>query len=144
MIRIYRSKKSERRASQAITWLDIFEIDYNILSKKELSKGVLLKMLSLCESGFNDILIPEQNGSKECKKIYCSFNMDKISTNQMIEVILKYPIILKSPIIFNEEKLMTGFNSDDIRMFIPRERKIQYFNKEKIRVNKKSSLYIKS
>lgn len=137
MIRIYRSKRSERRTSQAMSWLDIFEIDYSILSKKELSKGVLLEMLSLCESGFNDILIPEQNGSKECKKIYSSFNMDKISTNQMIEVILKYPIILKSPIIFNDEKLMTGFNSDDIRMFIPRERKVQYFNKEKSIINSK-------
>lgn len=131
MIRIYRSKRSERRTSQAMSWLDIFEIDYSILSKKELTKDILLDILSLCESGFDDILIPEQTGSKECKKIYKSLNLSQISTNQMIEVILTHPIILKSPIIFNDKKMMTGFNSDDIRTFIPRERKIKYFNGKK-------------
>jgi regulatory protein spx len=79
-------------------------------------------MLFLCENGFEDIIIPEYKTAKDNKIAYDILS-DDIETEEMIDTILKYPAMLKYPIVFDEKKILIGYNSEDIRMFLPREYK---------------------
>ncbi|WP_232245092.1 ArsC/Spx/MgsR family protein [Lactococcus lactis] len=45
--------------------------------------------------------------------------MDQISTEQMIQFILKNQQLLRSPITFDDRRLLIGYNNEDIRTFIP-------------------------
>lgn len=43
--------------------------------------------------------------------------------NDSIEYILKNPDVLKSPIILAKKKLLVGYDSEKIRMFIPQKKR---------------------
>lgn len=47
------------------------------------------------------------------KKLY------SLSFSEALNYLLLYPELLRTPIIFSENKLLVGFNSDEIRKFIP-------------------------
>lgn len=90
--------------------------------KKKLKKGDIKNILFLCENGFEDIIIPAYKTAKDNKITY-DILTDDIETEEMIDTILKYPSMLKYPIIFDDKKILIGYNSEDIRMFLPREYK---------------------
>lgn len=118
MIIIYGFAKVNRRTKQAIKWLVDHNLPHQIITKDGLTVGILKKMLVVCDNGFDDILISEKR-----TKIYK--NMDTIiqlTTLQLIEQILENPKLLKEPIIFDDKKILIGYNSDEIRKFLSRRR----------------------
>lgn len=120
MIIIYGFTKSSRRTKQATQWLLKHNLPHHMITKKELTIDFLKKMLSVSDNGFDDILISEKRGIK----IYTNMSKKtKLTTMQLIETILDNPQLLKEPIIFDDNKLLTGYNSDEIRMFLSRNRK---------------------
>ena len=40
--------------------------------------------------------------------------------DELINLIYKYPSLLKRPILFDNKRLQIGYNEDEIRRFLPR------------------------
>lgn len=93
-------------------------------SKTKLTPNELLDILSLSNDGFNDILSIR---SKEYQTKKTQINDLKLK--QMIELIISNPMILSRPIIiqYDEKKepfrLLVGYNSEDLEIFLRKNHK---------------------
>ncbi len=78
------------------------------------------KILSeFSNKGFEEIIVSESKAPKLYSELRSSCDMDQISTEQMIQFILKNQQLLRSPITFDDRRLLIGYNNEDIRTFIP-------------------------
>ena len=39
----------------------------------------------------------------------------------MVDLLVKYPDLIKRPIIFDDKRLEVGYNEEEIRRFLPRD-----------------------
>ena len=99
-----------------LAWGNYKEEDLYNLSKDFMEKDDLIKILSLTENGFEDIIATRG-------KTYASlnYNFDELGLEKAFELIQENPRLLKRPLIFDEDCLLIGFNEDGIRAFIPPE-----------------------
>lgn len=121
MITVYYSGTSNSSNRKTLEWFKLRNI--GICKKKitEISKNDLLHILSISDYGFSTIL-----KNKLISKNYLAKEIEKLqlmSFSESIEFILKTPDVLKTPIIFEKDKLLVGFNEDEIRKFIPKNRR---------------------
>ena len=47
-------------------------------------------------------------------------DIEDLSMNEVIDIIMQTPRILKSPILVDDKRLQVGYKEDDIRAFLPR------------------------
>lgn len=77
-----------------------------------------------------DILTKSLDGTDEIistrSKIIKENNIDlnSMSLNELLEFIKKNPTVLKRPIMVDDKKIQVGYNPEEIRVFIPRARRI--------------------
>ncbi|WP_278229377.1 ArsC/Spx/MgsR family protein [Lactococcus lactis] len=119
MIKIYSFAEVNRRTKQARAWLLEHDLQHQMITKDNLTLDILKKILIVSDNGFDDVLISEQR-TKIYKKMK---SVTKMTTMQLFEKILENPKLLKEPIIFDDNKMLTGYNSEEIRKFLPRDRK---------------------
>ena len=120
MIYLYISHSCQS-CRKTIKWFDDEQIPYtkiNIL-KDKLSKEDVFRMLKNSLSGFDDII------SKRSKPfIENNLEIDEMKTSELINFIIENPTVLKRPIIVANNLLEVDYNSDDIRAFIPPEKRV--------------------
>lgn len=113
--------KSTRKSRQ---WMKKNEVDYvdrNII-KEPLTIGELQNILRMTVDGTEGIIATRSKTYRDL-----NLDMDELSLLELLELIQKYPRLLKSPIILDEKRLQVGFNEECIRQFLPRKtRKIQW------------------
>lgn len=117
MIRIY-TAPSCASCRKVKAWLKENNIPYvekNIFSTI-LRKEELQELLERSENGTDDIISKRSKVIKES-----NIDIDEMTTNELIEFIQKNPSVLKRPIMLDEKRFQVGYNSDEIRAFIPRE-----------------------
>lgn len=117
MIRIY-TAPSCASCRKVKAWLKEQNIPYvekNIFSTL-LRKNELQELLERSENGTDDIISKRSKIIKENQ-----IDLDALTTNELIEFIQANPSILKRPIIMDERRFQVGYNSEEIRAFIPRE-----------------------
>ena len=117
MVKIY-TAPSCASCRKAKKWLNDHHIDYiekNIFSTK-LQKEEIQILLERSENGSDDIVSKRSKIMKE-KNI----NVDDMTVNELIEFIQENPSVLKRPIIIDDRHFKVGFNSEEIRAFIPRK-----------------------
>ena len=105
MIRIY-TAPSCASCRKVKSWLNENQIPYvekNIFSTL-LKESELRELLERSENGTDDII------SKRSKII-----------NDLIKFIQENPSVLKRPIMIDERRFQVGYNSEEIRVFIPKE-----------------------
>ena len=120
MVTIYTSPScsSCRKVKQ---WFDEQHIEY-------VEKNIFTSTLK--EAELKDILIKSENGTDDIistrSKIIkqSGIDVDSMTIRQLIEFIRHNPSILKRPIIVDDRKIQVGYNSEDIRAFIPHARRI--------------------
>lgn len=127
MIVLYYTKSSGscRKASK---WFKDNEIEVVEKNLKYISQKDLVHALSLSEQGFMDLL---KCYSRSDYKI--QIMIDKVlsmSFQNGTDFVLEHPEVLKAPIIFDEKKLMTGYNTEEIRMFLLRKQRRYNFYME--------------
>ncbi len=91
------------------------------LSSTVMSKEDLIKILSLTENGLEDIIAVRG-------KTYLNLEQEfeSLSLEEAIRLIQKNPRLLKRPLIFDDNRLLVGFNEEGIRAFVPTEvRKVE-------------------
>lgn len=118
MIILYYSVRS-RTSRQAIAWLN----DYNInVSKKrieQISRKDLKHILSLSENGIPDVLKSVRGTGT---RIHTIRELIKhLNFEEAIDCLMEHLDILKVPIVFDEKRLVIGYNSESLRTFITKE-----------------------
>lgn len=115
MIKIYYNS-SNHSSQKAIKWFEAKGLEVSIKKIKQISKEDLVYILFLSNNGFEDIY-------KRNVRIYFKKHMekmDKMDFNDTVDFILKHTELLKTPILIDKNKLMIGFNAEEIRKFIPK------------------------
>ena len=120
MIKIYKTSNSVKRMKQIIEWMNSYNLEYKVISTTELSDEILKEILAVSERGLYDIILSRNNSSIVHKIELDKYNIEDMTVNEVIKFILKNPDLLKGPIIFDEKKLLVGYNSTEIRKFIPK------------------------
>ena len=103
-----------RKAKQ---WLESHNIEYveRDVNKTPLRAEEVKALLRLTEDGTEELI------SKR-SKVYANlnFDLDGISINEFIDLIVANPSLLKRPIIMDERRMQVGYNDDEIRRFLPK------------------------
>lgn len=104
-----------RKAKQ---WLEDHNIPYieRNLNKNPINANEVKEMLRLTEDGTEELI---STRSKIFSKL--EVNLDDISINTLIDLIVEYPSLLKRPIIMDDRRIQVGYNEDEIRRFLPRD-----------------------
>lgn len=117
MIRIY-TAPSCASCRKVKSWLKEHNIAYvekNIFSTI-LRKEELRELLERSENGTDDIISKRSKVIKEG-----NVDLESMTVNELIKFIQDNPSVLKRPIIMDERRFQVGYNSEEIRAFIPRE-----------------------
>ena len=94
----------------------------NVLNEQEL-RDILTKT----ENGTEDIISTRSKIIKESKK-----DIDSMTISELIAFIRENPSILKRPIMVDETKVQVGYNSEEIRVFIPHEKRVAEWSCKKV------------
>ncbi|MED3976724.1 transcriptional regulator Spx [Priestia megaterium] len=103
---------------KAKAWLEKHHIDYierNIISDP-LTVNEIKSILRLTEDGTNDIISTQSKIFQEL-----NINVESLSLNEFYNLIMKYPQMLRRPIIQDEKRLQVGYSEEEIRRFLPRK-----------------------
>lgn len=134
MIKLYTAPScaSCRKAKQWLKENDIPYVEKNIFATN-LRKEELQELLERSENGTDDII------SKRSKVIKDNLvDVEDMTVNELITFIQDNPSILKRPIMLDERRFQVGYNSEEIRAFMPRdlrrlsESKADYFHATKL------------
>lgn len=120
MIKIYTSPScsSCRKVKEWFTEQKIPFEEHNIFTAT-LDPKELKEMLAKSDNGTEDIISNRSKILKENK-----IDIDSMTISQMIQFVRDNPSVLKRPIIVDDSRIQVGYNSEEIRTFIPRARRI--------------------
>ncbi|KRL65092.1 ArsC family protein [Lentilactobacillus diolivorans DSM 14421] len=85
------------------------------INSNPLNADEVKQILRLTENGSEDIISTRSNVYKKL-----NLDIDNLSVSQLIDLVVKYPDLIKRPIIFDDHRLEVGFNEEEIRRFLPR------------------------
>lgn len=117
MINLYIAPSSAS-SRKARAWLKSHDIPFkerNIKSNP-LSTDEVKQILRLTENGSEDIISTRSNIFKDLH-----VDLDDLSVSQLVDLVVKYPDLIKRPIIFDDKRLEVGYNEEEIRRFLSRD-----------------------
>lgn len=120
MVKIYTSPSCSS-CRKVKKWFDDQKIPYiekNIFVAT-LNEKELMDILTKSENGTEDII---SNRSKIVKE--SGVDIDSMTIKELIQFIKENPSVLKRPIMVDDTKIQVGYNSEEIRVFIPHARRI--------------------
>lgn len=116
MLNLYvaQSSASSRKAR---AWLKSHHIDFKErnINSNPLNADEVKQILRLTENGSEDIISTRSNIYKKL-----NLDLDNLTVSQLVDLVVKYPDLIKRPIIFDDHRLEVGFNEEEIRRFLPR------------------------
>lgn len=86
---------------------------------EEISYDELVNILSSTNNGISDILRNDKKFSSS-KKIKVDA-LKEMTFNEALDSLKRNTDIIQTPIIIEDKKILIGYNSDQIRMFLPKE-----------------------
>lgn len=102
---------------KAIRWFEQHNIEVHErnIEKEPLDQEEVLKLLSLSINGTDDLISKRSRDTKALK-----MDRQSVTINQLTAAIRTNPRILKNPIIFDNNKIITGFDQEKMGIFIPK------------------------
>lgn len=121
MIKIYTapSCKSCRKAKEFFKEEQIPYTEKNIFVT-DLNEDELKDILIKSENGTDDIISTRSKIIKES-----GVDVENMTISELIAFIRANPSVLKRPIMVDESKIQVGYNEEEIRVFIPHERRME-------------------
>ena len=113
---------------KAKAWLEENNIPYterNIFSEA-LTLDEVKEILRMTEDGTDEII---STRSKAFQKL--NVDIDSLAMNELYELIMENPGMLRRPIIIDHKRLQVGYNEDEIRRFLPRKVRTLHLNEAK-------------
>lgn len=111
--------KQNKTSACAKMWLNNFCINYEIKGMRNITREELMKILSLTENGFEDILV----GGKTAQAKRARAFIDRSSFDRAVDFLINSPEFLRSPIVLSGDKVQIGFSEKGMRRFVPREKR---------------------
>lgn len=115
MIKVY-YLSNNNSGRKAMNWLEkhnLQMIERKITKKYPIEISENKHMLVRAENGFDDLI---KWRTKKFTDLVS--NVNDCSTEYLIDILIKYPTLIKLPIIIDEKKLFVGFNEREIRCFL--------------------------
>lgn len=136
MIIVY-TDSSSKSCRNALNWFkehDIHIVERRINQGNELTRSEVFTLLELSQNGFEDLLSLRSNKVQDLLH-----ELNRCTVNEAVDMIIKYPKLLKKPLITDGKKIYAGFNAEHIRCFIPEKRRIEnlkkyYLSKENLAI----------
>ena len=121
MIKIYTtpSCQSCRKAKKFFKEENIPYLEKNIFVT-DLNEDELRDILMKSENGTEDIISSRSKIIKDS-----GVDIDNMTIKELIAFIRDNPSVLKRPIMVDERKIQVGYNEEEIRVFIPHERRVR-------------------
>jgi regulatory protein spx len=118
MIKIY-TISSCNSSKKAKKWLRLHGLEFEEIDLRasKMKRGEFNHLLSLTKLGTEE-LFSKRNVAY--KKLIDEINIGSLSMKDFFIRIQQNQMILKRPIIVDENNLQIGYNEDDIRKFLPR------------------------
>ena len=119
MVRIYTSPSCSS-CRKVKKWFELQDIAYeerNIFSAT-LNENELKEMLAKTENGTEDIISTRSKIIKEQ-----NLDVENMSISQLVQFIKENPSVLKRPIMVDNRRIQVGYNEEEIRTFIPVEKR---------------------
>ncbi|KRN42229.1 transcriptional regulator Spx [Fructilactobacillus fructivorans] len=109
---------SSTSSRKARAWLKDHNIPFKErnINSNPLNADEVKQILRLTENGSEDIISTRSN---VFKKLH--LNLDDLSLTELVDLLVKYPDLIKRPIIFDDKRLEVGYNEEEIRRFLPRD-----------------------
>lgn len=118
MITLYYNNRN-KTSRQAIEWLTNRGIRFRKKKIEHITNDDLVQILFLSERGFCDIIknfnICGTSHQEKIEKLY------QMKFSESVDYIIKNPELLRTPILLGKNKLMIGYNSEEIRIFLQRK-----------------------
>ena len=102
---------------KAVKWLEArgIEVQQRNLEKQPLTKAEIRQLLALSLDGTDDLISMRSRDTKAL-----GLGKRTITIDELTAAIQKSPRILKNPVIFNQSKLVTGFDQEKMGIFVPK------------------------
>lgn len=118
MIKVY-YRSSCSSTQRTFRWFEEHSIPIEKRRISKITSQELVKILSLTDLGLEDVL----KRSSRHRSVYTNFmnGEAECSFRESVMFLQKNTDLLQTPIIVKENKLLIGFNNDEIRQFLPQE-----------------------
>ncbi|WP_407281253.1 ArsC/Spx/MgsR family protein [Lactococcus formosensis] len=105
-------------SKKALAWFRSHDIEIEAIRIGEITHKDLIQILSLSENGVFDIVkrsnsVAADENNKHREKL------NNMKFNEALVYLKGHPALLATPIILDPTKCLIGFNSEQIRQFIP-------------------------
>lgn len=119
------TKNSSLSCRKARRWLENHDIEYEEINIShhplKLSREILIQVLSLEEEGISALYGPKK---KREPKYQCLMSrIEGLNLEDAFIYLQNHLELLYTPIIFDKKRLLLGYDSEDIRKFIPKEKR---------------------
>lgn len=102
-------------SKKAKAWLE----EHNILYVERRIENLTIEEVKLIvgktEEGLSEIISTRSNMYKKLE-----FDIESASIQKLFRIICENPTFLRSPIIMDKKRLLSGYNETEIRRFLPR------------------------
>lgn len=113
-------QKSHNSCRNLLNWLDDQGLEYEkrYIDKNPLTVEELLSIIRFTENGFEDILSYRvlNNQWKLTEK-----EIDAFTVKELAALMVKYPVLIKKPIVIRGDKLVIGYNKTLVYTLIPKD-----------------------
>ncbi|WP_285017255.1 ArsC/Spx/MgsR family protein [Lactococcus garvieae] len=110
-------RKNCASSKQALLWFETHRIAIEYIELKKITHKELIDLLLLTDNGFDDILKNRRTMKGRTKATIKT--LDSMSFEEAIDYLVEHVEILQTPIIVDKNQLFVGFNTNEIRQFIP-------------------------
>lgn len=102
-------------------WLDSHSIPYEEkeLFDQQVTMEELKQMTSLTEMGVIDIIAPEY-----LSVVRHVIEDNDISLKELYEEVEKEPKLLKLPILYDDKRMLVGYNEEELSKFLPKPTRV--------------------
>ncbi|QPS70264.1 ArsC/Spx/MgsR family protein [Lactococcus garvieae] len=130
MVKIYYTL-ANASSKKALQWLKKQKLDYekiNWSSTTKMTQSEFFKILSLTERGTTDIL-----AQKSLAYSHLAPFMNELTLVELLGWVNSNKSLLRLPLIIDDSHLQVGYNEENIRQFIPQNRrKIKKFESDEL------------
>ncbi|NHI78110.1 ArsC/Spx/MgsR family protein [Lactococcus petauri] len=121
MIRIY-MRMGCSSSYNTIAWFENYKIETKIININDISTEDLITALSYSSNGTRDLV---RRRNKVSSKLRTKIKLlNEMSFNEGLYYIKNNTEILRTPIVLDKQKMLVGYNSDELGMFLsPKYRK---------------------
>lgn len=103
---------------KAKAWLEERGLDYREknIYHEPLTKDEIKEILMLTDEGTEEIISYRSEAYQNLET-----DLDELSMNELLNLFIEQPSLIRRPIIMDDRRLQIGFNDEEIRMFLPRK-----------------------